>query len=169
MANRRYEETPGDWNYQGPQGRQWPGIREQERSDRTRHGGGYGIGGASRGYNQGGLDRSAYEEGYTHRSYDRLLDASEGRRALGKAPRGYVRSDERIREAICERLIDSPYDASDVEVVVKDREVTLTGTVTSREERRAIEELAAASRDVHDVFNRTRVAVADTPQRKLHS
>lgn len=81
--------------------------------------------------------------------------------SLGRAPRGYTRSDERIREDICERLIDSPYDASDVGIQVKDGEVTLDGTVTDRDDRRAIEDLAAAERGVFDVHNRIRVVPRD--------
>ncbi|WP_211193755.1 BON domain-containing protein [Pyxidicoccus fallax] len=190
MANHRHEDEPGTWNWndQARDGHSWRGPSDRDaRSVRgPRPGGGYGLGGAQRGYNQGGWGPSSYEEGYQHRSYDRLLDASgdvergEGLdtgarglgldrpRGLGKAPRGYVRSDERIREDVCERLMDSPYDASDVDVQVKDGEVTLTGTVKSRQERRNIEDLVVAVRGVHDVFNRVRVSEGDT-QRPLHS
>ncbi|MFP2926248.1 BON domain-containing protein [Pyxidicoccus sp. 3LG] len=197
MANRRYEEVPEDWNDGGPRGNAWRGSTGQPPDDTrsgARPGGGYGLGGASRGYNQGGWGPSSYEEGYTHRGYDRLLELSERSRedteaprytrgelphsvlerererprALGRAPRGYVRSDERLREDVCERLIDSPFDASDVDVQVKDAEVTLSGTVKSRQERRDIEDLVVAVRGVHDVFNRIRVAEGGQ-ERKLHS
>lgn len=79
------------------------------------------------------------------------------RRALGKAPKGYTRSDERIREDICERLMTSPYDASDVEVSVSRGEVTLTGTVPSRADKWGIEDVADTILGVQDVNNQIRV------------
>ena len=43
--------------------------------------GGYGLGGADRGYNQGGYGgRGSFEEGYRRGSYDRLVDMGERRR-----------------------------------------------------------------------------------------
>ena len=52
----------------------------------------------------------------------------EGRHR-GVGPKGYVRSDERIRELVCDDLMDDPWlDASRIEVAVKDGEVTLSGT-----------------------------------------
>lgn len=86
-------------------------------------------------------------------------------RVRGKAPKGYTRSDERIREDVCERVMETPLDASEVEVVVKDGEVTLTGTVRARHEKRIIEDIAADVRGVHDVHNRLRVG----EPRTLHS
>jgi osmotically-inducible protein OsmY len=66
----------------------------------------------------------------------RNMDAQD-RGHRGRGPKGYVRSDERIREDVCDRLSDDRMvDASDVEVAVAGSEVTLTGTVNSREERR---------------------------------
>ncbi|WP_257454467.1 BON domain-containing protein [Archangium lipolyticum] len=110
---------------------------------------GYGSFGAERGYNQGGYGGlGAYERGYQPRSYDAKLV---------RPPRGYQRSDDRIREDVCERLMEGPVDVGDVEVTVKDGEVTLMGTVEERWEKRAIEDIAAHVRGVHDVHNRVRV------------
>ncbi|HYH97906.1 BON domain-containing protein [Hyalangium sp.] len=75
----------------------------------------------------------------------------------GKAPKGYTRSDERIREDICERLMTSPYDASDVEITVSRGEVTLTGTVHSRADKWGIEDVAEAILGVQDVHNQIRM------------
>jgi osmotically-inducible protein OsmY len=48
------------------------------------------------------------------------------------------RSDERVKEQLCERLADHDgIDVSDVSVEVKDGDVTLTGTVNARKEKRA--------------------------------
>ncbi|MFY0565115.1 BON domain-containing protein [Archangium lansingense] len=120
---------------------------------------GYGSFGPERGYNQGGYGGiSAYERGYTPRSYDAKLDRMEGkRRGPIRPPRGYQRSDDRIREDICERLMEGPVDVGDVEVTVSNGEVTLSGTVVERWEKRAIEDIAVNVRGVHDVHNRVRV------------
>lgn len=48
----------------------------------------------------------------------------------GRGPRGYRRSDERIREDVNERLLlDTELDATNIEVEVREGEVTLAGTV----------------------------------------
>jgi osmotically-inducible protein OsmY len=77
----------------------------------------------------------------------------------GKGPRGYRRSDERIREEVCDLLTDDPQiDASDVEVTVKECEVTLTGQVNSREDKRRVEDLIERISGVKEITNNLRVA-----------
>lgn len=70
---------------------------------------------------------------------------TEARQSLrGRGPRGYKRSDERIKEIICEHLTEHPYiDASDIEVEVIDGEVRLTGSVSDRRAKRLVEEVVA--------------------------
>jgi len=76
----------------------------------------------------------------------------------GKGPRNYRRSDERIKEDINDRLSDHPFiDASDVEVTVVNSEVTLTGTVNDRREKRLAEDLAENVSGVNNVENKLRV------------
>ncbi len=76
----------------------------------------------------------------------------------GHGPKNYTRSDERIREDVCEHLFDHPYiDASDIEVVVAGGEVTLSGTVDARIVKRAAEDCAEHARGVKDVHNHLRV------------
>src|SRR5262245_52757191 len=54
----------------------------------------------------------------------------------GRGPRGYKRTDERIREDVNDRLTDDYYlDASEIEVTVKDCVVTLTGSVDDRQDK----------------------------------
>jgi hypothetical protein len=80
------------------------------------------------------------------------------RRKLGKGPKGYVRSDERIREDVCDMLSDHEWiDASDVDVMVKDGEVTLTGLVQDRRTKRAIEDVTDDVRGVKEVHNQIRL------------
>jgi hypothetical protein len=76
----------------------------------------------------------------------------------GRGPRGYRRADERIREDVCEFLTeDGHVDASRVEVRVEDGEVTLEGSVDSREQKRRAEDLAEIVLGVVDVHNRLRL------------
>jgi hypothetical protein len=74
-------------------------------------------------------------------------------------PQGYQRSDERIREDVCERLWDEPHvEVGEVTVEVRDGVVILEGSVPQRQMKHAIEDIAAACRGVSDVDNRIRVA-----------
>lgn len=106
-------------------------------------GGRYGYGGGMQRGMYGGGSQSAYGAGQ-HR---------------GRGPRGYQRSDDRIREDVCERLTDDPQiDASNLEVTVKSGEVTLSGTVNSREDKRRAAECAEDISGVKDVHNTLRVS-----------
>jgi BON domain len=76
----------------------------------------------------------------------------------GKGPRGYRRSDARIEEDVNDRLTDDPWvDASDVTVTVAEGEVTLDGTVDSRQAKRRAEDCADAIAGVKHVQNNLRV------------
>jgi osmotically-inducible protein OsmY len=58
------------------------------------------------------------------------MQSSERGPHWGKGPKGYKRSDDRIREEVCECISQQGHvDASEVEVRVQGGEVTLTGTV----------------------------------------
>jgi hypothetical protein len=107
-------------------------------------GGSYGSGAQGRNWPRG---RGVYEYGGQGR-YGAMGGAEMGSSVYreeefrGKGPRGYRRSDERIREDACDLLTDDPYlDASNLEVTVKDSEVTLSGSVNSREDKRHAEDL----------------------------
>ncbi|HEX8375853.1 MAG TPA: BON domain-containing protein, partial [Geminicoccaceae bacterium] len=76
----------------------------------------------------------------------------------GRGPKGYRRSDERILEDVNDRLTEDPrVDASEIQVDVQGGEVTLTGTVGSREERRRAEDVAEGASGVTYVMNNLRV------------
>lgn len=80
---------------------------------------------------------------------------------VGRGPKGYVRSDERIREEICEMLYLQGYvDTAEVEVSVKNGEVTFTGTVQNRGDKRFIEEMAERVAGVNEIHNQIRRARA---------
>jgi hypothetical protein len=76
----------------------------------------------------------------------------------GRGPQGYRRSDERIHEEVCDRLTAHGHvDASEIEVQVKDGEVTLTGKVGDRRQKREAENVAEGVRGVVDVHNQLRL------------
>ncbi|MEN3326053.1 MAG: hypothetical protein V7638_860 [Acidobacteriota bacterium] len=119
-------------------------------------------------------DRDRYDRGEDRGWWDRASDAvaswfgdedAERRRRMdqqrehrGRGPKNYRRSDERIKEDVNDRLSDDYYiDASDVEVSVSNTEVTLTGTVNSREDKRRAEDIAESVSGVTNVENRLRV------------
>lgn len=79
-------------------------------------------------------------------------------RFVGRGPKNYQRSDDRIRDDINERLTQHPYiDATEIDVQVKSGEVTLTGTVENRESRRMAEDVAENVFGVKDVHSQIRV------------
>src|SRR3954470_7000385 len=76
----------------------------------------------------------------------------------GRGPRNYTRSGDRIREDVNDRLTDDWHvDASEIDVTVSGTEVTLTGTVTSRDQRRRAEDIAESVSGVTHVQNNLRV------------
>lgn len=94
------------------------------------------------------------------RNYPHANIASEDRRGrfFGRGPKGYQRSDERIREEICDRLMAHPdIDASHLEVNVTRGIVTLDGSVEDRHEKRLAELISEDAVGVNDVENRLKV------------
>jgi hypothetical protein len=76
----------------------------------------------------------------------------------GRGPKDYTRSDQRIREDVCDRLSwNDEVDATEISVLVADGEVTLEGTVETRHMKRLSEDLAESVPGVIDVHNRIRV------------
>lgn len=75
----------------------------------------------------------------------------------GTPPRGYQRSDERLRELACERLTDADLDASDIEVKVSQATVTLEGSVSARWMKHQAEDLIDDLGGVKDIQNHLRV------------
>ena len=93
------------------------------------------------------------EEADQRRREDRRRDEYRGR-----GPRGYTRSDERIREDVSDRLTDNPIlDASDIEVATQSGEVTLNGHVDSRYSKRLAEDIAEDVSGVRHVQNNLRI------------
>jgi osmotically-inducible protein OsmY len=117
------------------------------------------------------------ERGFWDRASDEVSSwfgdrAAEGRRRedergqhRGRGPKNYTRSDDRIREDVNDRLSDDPYvDASEIEVTVSSCEVTLSGTVDSRDAKRRAEDCAEAVSGVRHVQNNLRIQQAGAGQ-----
>jgi hypothetical protein len=94
------------------------------------------------------------------RSFDSWRQDSASNRAgyAGRGPKGYKRSDERIKEDVCDRLsMDDEVDASDITVSVRNGEVTLDGSVETRKMKHRAEDIAESVSGVSDVHNNVRV------------
>lgn len=77
---------------------------------------------------------------------------------FGKGPKGWKRSDEMIREDVCEALYrDVEVDASSIEVSVKDALVTLKGHVENRHSKKEAEKCVENISGVEDVYNELKV------------
>ncbi|QSR19593.1 BON domain-containing protein [Novosphingobium sp. KA1] len=109
------------------------------------------------------------ERGFLQRAGDEIAswfgdeDAARRRKQdhRGRGPSDYTRSDERIREDVNDRLTqDWRVDATNIRVAAKDGEVTLDGTVTTRQDKRRAEDLADDVSGVKHVQNNLRLAGA---------
>jgi len=90
------------------------------------------------------------------------IGASGQEHHRGKGPKGYTRSDDRIREDVCDCLTDDPMlDAGEIEVEVRNGEVTLSGTVSDRLAKRHAEDMIERVSGVRDVQNNIRVKERD--------
>jgi osmotically-inducible protein OsmY len=183
LSGREYwqhRDDRDDRHLQSSYGQQTYGQSGYGQSGQYGQGGQYGQSGygqqghsGSSGYGQGGYIGS---QEYRSRDYlDRDRDIRRGmdddndkgllqragewiERKIGKAPKGYNRSDERIREDVCDRLMQRwEVDASDVDVQVKDGEVILSGVVIERRAKRMIEDIAEDVLGVKDVTNHIKV------------
>lgn len=86
-------------------------------------------------------------------------ESFRGQSYVGRGPKGYRRSDERIFEEICEVLTAHPkVDPVEMEITVEDGVVTLWGTVSNREMKRMAEDSILNCRGVIDVVNKLHIA-----------
>ena len=138
-----YPSSMDSWGHQG-------------QYDRYQYNSGIGRQGQS-----GWMGSSSYGEGSVDRDYDSQMGMGHSS-FTGKGPKGYKRSDDRIKEEVCETLARNPrIDASDIEVKVEEACVTLSGTVESKEIKRAAEMAIENLSGVDDVKNEIRVKRAD--------
>ena len=128
-------------------------------SDGRQHGSEYGYGGRGTDQQRGHAAGSRFAGGSVSQQHVEQQGHMERKgEHQGKGPKGYQRSDERIREDVSEALYhDGDVDASEIDIEVSSGEITLTGTVASRMEKRHAEEVAERCAGVKDVQNRLRI------------
>ncbi len=167
---RRGPRAGSSWNDDPFRSRGYPSFRTDDNTfgldvdeDETS---GYAQGYAGYGQGQGDAGPRSMRQGRgPAMSYGRPADATSRPSThmgqgphLGKGPKGYRRSDERIRDDICEALMLDPWlDASRLEVSVQDGIVTLEGTVGERYMKYLAEDCAAHASGVQDVENHIRL------------
>ena len=147
----------GSWDYASSSGpyRSSPGRDYAEREP-------FAFGGPATGYGP--------STGYGYGTAGRYIDGPESRSMrsrdermregvfTGRGPKGYRRSDERVREDVNERLTRHPdLDASDIDVRVDNCEVVLTGVVEDRRAKRLAEDIVEDVWGVNDVRNELKV------------
>lgn len=117
------------------------------------YGQGQGTGAGWRGHGRGRSGRWGWNE---------AMWGGRGRQSgqfAGRGPKGYQRSDDRIREEVSDRFTEhGDLDASDIEVEVSGGIVTLSGTIDDRWGKRLAEDIAERVPGVRDVMNQLRVS-----------
>jgi hypothetical protein len=141
-------------------GQESRGARGSSRRENMRRPQGDYLGGES-GWtgNEGWQSTSPWQRSQRRGGYESqdTMGRNEGQ-FIGRGPRGYNRSDGRIEEDINERLTQhGTIDATDVEVSVQNAEVTLRGTVDSRQAKRLAEDIADSVSGVKDVVNQIKI------------
>jgi osmotically-inducible protein OsmY len=162
QSYRRYENPRQDfrneWQQQQPQ--------REERYGRFGwgEGGGYygesGRSGEQRGSEESRRQRFGSESDFGRERGSWMGGYAERERGqfAGRGPKNYRRSDQRIQEEVCDRLTSDPQvDASEIQVTVKDGEITLEGTVNERRMKRLAEDCAESVAGANQVHNRLRV------------
>jgi hypothetical protein len=167
---RRYEgHTPDRRGRPAGHFEHWQEARDRDR-DRDQRERGYGSGVSGeywtrqaatrpefRALGIGGLQQGGFSS-YAGMEPDPLESRHPSGGYYGRGPKGYTRTDERIREDASERLFtDEHVDATEISVIVQDGEVTLVGSVETRRQKHRAENLVDAVSGVRDVHNQLRV------------
>lgn len=164
--SRRVEWGGRDFGRDDSSDRSEPSFDPRPRESDRRSGGssekGAGFRSSGRfgslGPSSGRRDSQAFGRGYGQQD-----DVGQLPSFSGKGPKGYQRSDERIREDICDGLTQDPHiDAQGISITVRQGEVTLEGTVPNRQMKRAAEDLAEQVMGVGEVTNTIRIQRASS-------
>jgi len=156
----------------GPRGRRPEPHRDDPRKGYVQDSGYAQSGGAQQehtgqGSGYGSSDQHSDGRGHDGGGMQRFHGSSSGGqpgrgRFYGRTPQGYTRSDERIREDVCDRLSHGHIDPSELSVKVEAGVVTLEGFANNRADKFHAEEVADGVLGVKDVDNRIRVRKADS-------
>lgn len=144
---RDFGGTPFEAGHESGTSGQHPGHRN--------FGGNHAYEGRHPGHRHFGRDEGASGRGSEGRRWT-ASGYPGGHRGVG--PQGYVRSDERVRDDVCERLtLHDAIDASNIEVGVTGGVVTLSGDVPERYMKHLAEDAVVDTVGVKDVENALRV------------
>jgi hypothetical protein len=109
--------------------------------------------------NRPGFDR---ERGEEPGQYGNPYGSQPGGQYRGRGeggPKNWQRSDDRIKEDVNERLTEhSQIDATEIDIQVRNGEVTITGMVDDRRIKRMVEDLVEGVSGVKDVHNQLRAS-----------
>lgn len=134
------------------------GARDFGRTQSSQN---FGPFGSRQGF--GGQERDRDDESWGQQIRHAGQQMARSVKRAFRGPKGYRRSDERIREDVSDRLAaQDEFDPSDIEVTVSNGEVTLTGTVQGRHEKFLAEEIADDIGGVNEVHNQLRVRREET-------
>lgn len=137
-SGRKYQEDWDDLSLGGGSFQSYGSDARWKNSTRAEH------------YNNDHFGRGNRQRGWS-KNIDNQSPQSTN---YGKGPKGYVRSQERIYDEVCEALTSSPdVDAQNIEVNVEDGIVTLTGTVLGRKMKREAENAIERIIGVDDIIN----------------
>lgn len=178
LNQRDWNQQRGDWSqrdsnygYRDLSQRDWNRDNERDTRDMSSTSSSYASDTRELNYGRNTQYPSSYSAPYHTSSYDydystsryQPEQQSEGffenmknaaKSFFGKGPKGYMRSDERIQEDVCDALYRHPrIDASEIEVEVKNGVVTLRGTVEDRQTKRLAEDAAEECTGVSNVSN----------------
>lgn len=153
-GNRDERESGRGWSGQG-RGWESGGAAQRRTSETFGQSGDYG---APHDQERSGSGTGARSFGSQGRTSGGTLDAGRSQGHRGRGPKGYRRSDERIRDEVCDCFTDhDELDASEIEVTVRNGEVTLSGSVDHRFAKRLAEDLAEKVPGVDEVQNQIRI------------
>lgn len=128
------------------------GMYRRDADDRRQAQGGFDRGSDTGSYGNGGHQWQGSRGNYGGGQQQQ----AESHR--GRGPRNYQRADDRVREDVCQRLMDDhDIDASGIEVEVTNGEVILSGTVDSKYAKRLAEDCADSVGGIANVQNNLRV------------
>ncbi len=163
FTEQQYGEGRDRFGDQGARGYSGGGEFDRGGGEGTT-GGNYGNYGRQGGFGSQGSQSYGGMGWRGERSQSMGLGGSTGglgereEQRFGRGPKGYKRSDERIKEDVSDRIFQlHEVDASDVELEVKSGEVTLTGSVPTRNMKWQLETLIDSIAGVTDVNNQLRI------------
>jgi osmotically-inducible protein OsmY len=157
------QDTRGSHRPQDERYAQQGGLYRPQRDYPPSSGGHADYGRRSMGGSQAGQVRNDFDQaggyGSGYSQTGSRGDLSSQRGFSGKGPKGYARSDERLKEDICERLTDDySVDASDIDIAVRNGTVTLSGSVDERWMKHHVEDLVDRCSGVQEIENRLTVS-----------